>query len=153
MRRRWPSTIDREGCCRTGSYSQIAMHQAYGGVVPELASRDHVRGCCRWCGRRWRPPIRTRVHRRRGLYRGPGPDRRPAGRRRLRPQLWPTPGASPPSASIIWRAICWRRCSRPSPRRFRSSRCWSRAAIRNWSMCAGLGRYRILGRDAGRCGG
>src|SRR5271163_2923189 len=23
-------------------YSQIAMHQAYGGVVPELASRDHV---------------------------------------------------------------------------------------------------------------
>ena len=24
-------------------YSQIQMHQAYGGVVPELASRDHVR--------------------------------------------------------------------------------------------------------------
>ncbi|MDP9065490.1 MAG: tRNA (adenosine(37)-N6)-threonylcarbamoyltransferase complex transferase subunit TsaD [Pseudomonadota bacterium] len=24
-------------------YSQIPMHQAYGGVVPELASRDHVR--------------------------------------------------------------------------------------------------------------
>ena len=24
-------------------YSQVAMHQAYGGVVPELASRDHVR--------------------------------------------------------------------------------------------------------------
>src|ERR1700751_5782247 len=24
-------------------HSQIAMHQAYGGVVPELASRDHVR--------------------------------------------------------------------------------------------------------------
>jgi N6-L-threonylcarbamoyladenine synthase len=24
-------------------YSQIAMHQAYGGVVPELASRDHVK--------------------------------------------------------------------------------------------------------------
>ncbi len=24
-------------------FSQIAMHQAYGGVVPELASRDHVR--------------------------------------------------------------------------------------------------------------
>jgi N6-L-threonylcarbamoyladenine synthase len=24
-------------------YSQIAMHQPYGGVVPELASRDHVR--------------------------------------------------------------------------------------------------------------
>ncbi|MDP9014569.1 MAG: tRNA (adenosine(37)-N6)-threonylcarbamoyltransferase complex transferase subunit TsaD [Pseudomonadota bacterium] len=24
-------------------FSQVAMHQAYGGVVPELASRDHVR--------------------------------------------------------------------------------------------------------------
>ncbi len=24
-------------------YSQIALHGAYGGVVPELASRDHVR--------------------------------------------------------------------------------------------------------------
>jgi len=24
-------------------HSQIAMHQAYGGVVPELASRDHIR--------------------------------------------------------------------------------------------------------------
>jgi N6-L-threonylcarbamoyladenine synthase len=26
-----------------GLHSQIAMHQAYGGVVPELASRDHIR--------------------------------------------------------------------------------------------------------------
>ena len=24
-------------------YSQIALHAEYGGVVPELASRDHVR--------------------------------------------------------------------------------------------------------------
>ena len=24
-------------------YSQIALHADYGGVVPELASRDHVR--------------------------------------------------------------------------------------------------------------
>ncbi len=24
-------------------YSQIAMHKDYGGVVPELASRDHIR--------------------------------------------------------------------------------------------------------------
>ena len=24
-------------------HSQVAMHQDYGGVVPELASRDHVR--------------------------------------------------------------------------------------------------------------
>ncbi|NDF80399.1 MAG: tRNA (adenosine(37)-N6)-threonylcarbamoyltransferase complex transferase subunit TsaD, partial [Betaproteobacteria bacterium] len=24
-------------------FSQIDMHQAYGGVVPELASRDHIK--------------------------------------------------------------------------------------------------------------
>ena len=24
-------------------YSQVEMHQAFGGVVPELASRDHIR--------------------------------------------------------------------------------------------------------------
>ncbi len=24
-------------------HSQVAMHQEYGGVVPELASRDHIR--------------------------------------------------------------------------------------------------------------
>ncbi len=27
-------------------FSQIDLHRAYGGVVPELASRDHVRRCC-----------------------------------------------------------------------------------------------------------
>jgi N6-L-threonylcarbamoyladenine synthase len=32
-----------EGLLSHRLHSQIAMHQAYGGVVPELASRDHVR--------------------------------------------------------------------------------------------------------------
>jgi tRNA N6-adenosine threonylcarbamoyltransferase len=35
---------DREqGLLANALYSQVAMHQEYGGVVPELASRDHVR--------------------------------------------------------------------------------------------------------------
>ena len=29
--------------CAHALYSQVQMHQAYGGVVPELASRDHIR--------------------------------------------------------------------------------------------------------------
>jgi N6-L-threonylcarbamoyladenine synthase len=29
--------------CAHALYSQVDMHQAYGGVVPELASRDHIR--------------------------------------------------------------------------------------------------------------
>ncbi len=32
-----------QGLLAHGLHSQIAMHQAYGGVVPELASRDHIR--------------------------------------------------------------------------------------------------------------
>ena len=36
--------VDTErGLLAHALYSQIAMHQAYGGVVPELASRDHIR--------------------------------------------------------------------------------------------------------------
>jgi len=33
----------RRGLLAHALHSQVAMHQAYGGVVPELASRDHVR--------------------------------------------------------------------------------------------------------------
>jgi N6-L-threonylcarbamoyladenine synthase len=33
----------RAGLLAHRLHSQVAMHQAYGGVVPELASRDHVR--------------------------------------------------------------------------------------------------------------
>ncbi len=32
-----------QGLLSHALYSQIAMHNAYGGVVPELASRDHIR--------------------------------------------------------------------------------------------------------------
>ena len=33
----------RQGLLAHALHSQAAMHQAYGGVVPELASRDHIR--------------------------------------------------------------------------------------------------------------
>ncbi len=39
----WPSTTPPRACCAHALYSQIALHADYGGVVPELASRDHVR--------------------------------------------------------------------------------------------------------------
>jgi N6-L-threonylcarbamoyladenine synthase len=34
---------DTRGLLSHRLHSQVAMHQAYGGVVPELASRDHIR--------------------------------------------------------------------------------------------------------------
>src|SRR5689334_16894437 len=33
----------RRGLLAHALHSQVALHDAYGGVVPELASRDHVR--------------------------------------------------------------------------------------------------------------
>ncbi|MBL4682755.1 MAG: tRNA (adenosine(37)-N6)-threonylcarbamoyltransferase complex transferase subunit TsaD, partial [Pseudomonadales bacterium] len=34
---------DEQGLISDLLYSQIELHKAYGGVVPELASRDHIR--------------------------------------------------------------------------------------------------------------
>lgn len=42
-----PILAARRACSAHAVYSQIALHAEYGGVVPELASRDHVRNCCR----------------------------------------------------------------------------------------------------------
>ena len=33
----------QQGLLAQAVYSQIDLHAAYGGVVPELASRDHIR--------------------------------------------------------------------------------------------------------------
>lgn len=33
----------QDGLLSHALHSQIAMHSEYGGVVPELASRDHIR--------------------------------------------------------------------------------------------------------------
>ena len=65
-------------------HTQMAMHEEYGGVVPELASRDHIR--------RVLPLIRQVMHqaglrsrhRRRRLHPGAGARRRAAGRRQRR---------------------------------------------------------------------
>ncbi|MHA6205010.1 tRNA (adenosine(37)-N6)-threonylcarbamoyltransferase complex transferase subunit TsaD [Dyella soli] len=40
---RWEPTAPGSGLLSHTLYSQIKLHAAYGGVVPELASRDHVR--------------------------------------------------------------------------------------------------------------
>ena len=39
----WPLYDSEQGLLAHKLYSQISLHSEYGGVVPELASRDHVR--------------------------------------------------------------------------------------------------------------
>jgi tRNA A37 threonylcarbamoyltransferase TsaD len=110
-------------------HSQIEMHQAYGGVVPELASRDHIRRVL---------PLTTGVLNEAGrslaevdvvaYTRGPAwPGRCWWGR--AWPARWARRWASPCWACTTWRGIC-----SPSERRpagFPLSPCWSRAATRS----------------------
>ena len=68
-------------CWRIPLYSQIRMHADYGGVVPELASRDHVRKLLPLIRETLREAgMTTRRPRRRRLHRGAGPGRGTAGR-------------------------------------------------------------------------
>ena len=34
---------EKEGIIENKVYSQVDLHRKYGGVIPELASRDHIR--------------------------------------------------------------------------------------------------------------
>ena len=67
------------------SYSQIATHQPYGGVVPELASREHLRAIVPVVRKALADAGHTYEYRRRPR-RNPGPrtGRRAAGRAQLR---------------------------------------------------------------------
>lgn len=122
-----------QGLMAHALHSQVATHAEYGGVVPELASRDHVRRVV---------PLTRRVLAEAGCRlrdidavaytRGPGLVGAlmvGAGMARSlawgwRSRLW---------VCTTWRRICSRPCSsrtrRPSP----SSPCWSPAATRYWS--------------------
>ena len=126
--------LDSErGLLADALFSQIDLHRVYGGVVPELASRDHVKRMLplirqvlaeagREAGRSTRWPIRR-----------PG---RSVPCWLVRPVLrrWRWPGACRRSVCITWKVICWRRCSKRSLRRFRSSPCWCLAGIRSWCV-------------------
>jgi len=112
-------------------HSQVEMHQAYGGVVPELASRDHVRRLV---------PLARGLLARTGrevaelgaiaYTQGPGL----VGALLVGASFAHALAAASayrPSASITSRATCCRPCSRPAGPYSRLSRCSSRAATRS----------------------
>ena len=129
------------------------MHEAYGGVVPELASRDHIRRVVPLAeqvlarGGRWRLRDLDGI----AYTRGPGTRRRAAGRRQRRQRARALRCGKPASASTISKATCCRRCSPSRGRRSRSSRCWFPAATASFR---GRGRRALSAarRHAGRRG-
>ena len=112
-------------------YSQVAMHEEYGGVVPELASRDHIRRAI---------PLLTQTLEGAGkaladidaiaYTQGPGL----AGALLVGSSVACSLGLAldrPVLGVHTWKATCSRRCWRRSRRSFRLLRCWCRAAIRS----------------------
>ena len=90
--RRRPVDTDagaRRGCSRTRCTARSRCTQAYGGVVPELASRDHIRRVLPLtrAGAARRPAARSPTSTSSPTPR-PGPGRRAAGRRRRAPARW-----------------------------------------------------------------
>lgn len=129
-------------------FSQIDLHRAYGGVVPELASRDHVK--------RMLPLIRQVLD-----EAGCVPTEIDAIAYTAGPGLVGAllVGAScaqalafawgiPPLACTTWKAICWRRCwkntSRVPVRRFVGV---------GWSYAVGSGRWNRPIHAVGRVPG
>ena len=128
MRARPPFWTPTGGLLAHEIFSQIELHRVFGGVVPELASRDHVR--------RLLPLVRsvlaeasTEPQDLDGVAYTAGPGLigallTGAALARSLAYAW----RCPRWACIIWKATCWRRCSSRSRRRFRMWRCWSPAA-------------------------
>lgn len=142
----------RQGLLAHALHSQVALHADYGGVVPELASRDHVRKVL--------PLLREVMTRARSgpadihgvaYTAGQGWWARCWWARRSG-AAWPGPGACRRWRCITWKATCWRRCwkriRRPFLRRVAGVR-------RPYPADAGERRGAIypVGRHARRRGG
>jgi N6-L-threonylcarbamoyladenine synthase len=102
-------------------HSQVAIHARFGGVVPELASRDHTQKLL---------PLIQGVLSDAGLD---GPELAAvaytAGPGLIGALLvGATTAVGLAMVSITWKHICWRLCWKTTPRSFRSSHSWSPAA-------------------------
>ena len=115
-RRRGPRR--RRGPARARALQPGRLHRAYGGVVPELASRDHVRRLLPLVRRRSTGRYRAAETRRRRLHRRARAGRRAAHRRGAGARAGLCAGACRRWACTTSRATCWRRCSEPEPPAF-----------------------------------
>lgn len=118
----------QKGLLAHNLYSQVELHAQYGGVVPELASRDHIQ--------KLTPLILQTMQEAnvagkdiQGIAYTAGPGLMGAlltgaSVARSLAYAWQIP----PSACIIWKATCSRRCWKTLNRNFRLSACWCPAA-------------------------
>jgi N6-L-threonylcarbamoyladenine synthase len=127
-------------------HSQIDLHAAYGGVVPELASRDHIRRL---------PLLLRELLEATGLAMGDidgiaytaGPGL--AGALLVGSSVAEALGACAGRAGrcrcITWRATCCRRCCRPRRRSFPFVALLVSGGHTQLMRVAGVGDYTLLG--------
>ena len=122
------------------------MHEAYGGVVPELASRDHVRRVVPLAQQ-----VLARGRARRSRTSTASPTRRARGSparcwsARAWPARWASRSASRWSASTISKGTCCRRCSPIRAPAFPFVALLVSGGHSQLFEVAGVGRYRLLG--------
>ena len=130
--------------------SQVAIHREWGGVVPELASRQHIRDICGVVERALDDASSTWSDLgRRGRHAGPRARRVAPGRRRRSRRRQPPRRACRSWRCTISPATSNRSCSRTASCRCRRS-CWScRAAIPacTWSRRPGTTSCSSRTRD------
>lgn len=122
---------DKNGLLANQLYSQVKLHADYGGVVPELASRDHVRktvpliqAALKEAGLAAKISMRLPIPQVRVLSARCWSAQRSAGR-------WHLHGMFRPFRFTIWKATCWRPCWKIIHHNTRLWRCWSPADTRN----------------------
>ena len=121
-----------EGLLANALYSQAATHAEYGGVVPEIASRDHIRKTLPLirqalddAGKQRRRPRWRRLHGRSGT------DRRSDGRRGHRSRAGMVEGDSGHRRASHGGASARAPARRRKAVRCRSWRCWFPEVTRN----------------------
>jgi N6-L-threonylcarbamoyladenine synthase len=127
-------------------HSQIDLHAAYGGVVPELASRDHVRRLPLLLRRNpGRPGFRGRADIDAIAYtQGPGLAGALLVGASVAEALAMALGVPTlPVHHLEGHLLSPLLSADPPP--FPSSRCWSRAATRQLMRVRGVGDYALLG--------
>ncbi len=152
-RARWRCSTSSAGCWRTNSGARSICIVLYGGVVPELASRDHLRRLLPLLTHRAGAGAdaagRDRWYR---LYGRSGPGRRIADRRGTGACAQLRLGACRRSACIISRATCWRPMLESPPPPLPACRAAGVGRTHHADRCAQHRRLPCPRTDARRCG-
>ena len=136
-------------CARNVVASQVEIHRAWGGIVPELSARQHIRDICGVVERAVEdagPSGGRAPYDLIAVTQGPGPGRARCWSGCRSPSRWPGRTTCRSCRCTIWRVTSSRSCSRAARCRCRPSCSSSRAGTPASTACRRRGVYERLGR-------